>query len=381
MVLNLNTKGIINSFFLSAFFLVPYTISGNIDPSEFYKLYTFLSCFYFGLTIYLRRLLLKKEHQNALFFTFILILFGTFNQIFNGYISFFNIISPFIAYIGYVYTIKYDINVKVFILLMILTYIYFIILFFSLTPIELLSLYEVPDEDDNFINSSTNIIPCVLINTLYAIDIINKVKNNGRYEKIIISFAIINVILILIQKSRAGIIVSIFYLLFKLVYSNKNLFWIFMVFVGVIALKFSSLIIMYLDTTGGMTNYSEDARGINLALFFNNMNFISFIFGYGNNLLKLGQEHLTMSMFISIWNYYGLFALLFLLLIIAKRFLITNKNMVPPFYFLPFIIYAFFETFFFPNFWDFSIYLVLFYEKKYFGISKNKKIPQVILVS
>jgi len=377
-MLNFKIKSTINSILLSVFFLAPYTISGNIDYSQLYILYTVLCFFYFALAIFLRKYLLKKEHERALFFTFFFIVCVTLNQILNNYINLFNVIMPLIAYLGYVYTIKYDMNVKVFILLMILTYIYFIILFFSLTPIELLSSYEVPDEYDNFINTSTNIIPCVLINTLYAIDIINKVKNNGRYEKIIVLFAIINVILILIQKSRAGIIVSIFYLLFKLVYSNKNLFWIFIGFVGVIAYKFSSLIIFYLDTTGGMTNYSEDARGINLALFFNNMNFESFIFGYGINLLKLGQEHLTMSMFISIWNYYGLFALLFLLLIIVKRFLITNKNMVPPIYLLPFIIYAFFETYFFPNFWDFSIYLVLFYEKKYFGISKNKQIPQEV---
>jgi hypothetical protein len=261
---------------------------------------------------------------------------------------------------------------------MILTYIYFIILFFSLTPIELLSLYEVPDEDDNFKNTSTNIIPCVLINTLYAFDVINKVKNNGRNEKIIVSFAFINVLLILIQRSRAGIIVSIIYLLFKLFYSNKNLFWIFLGFGGVIAIKFSSLISLYLEATGGMTNYSDfaqDARGINFALFFNNMDFSSFIFGYGKNMLKLGQEHLTVSMFISIWNYYGFFVLLLFLLIIVKRYLIRNNNMVPPNYLLPFIAYALFETFFFPNFWDFSIYLVMFYEKKHSRISNNKLTP------
>ena len=130
MVLSLNIKAIINSFLISVFFLVPYTISGNIEPSEFNKLYTVLSFFYIGLAIFLGKLLLKKEHQNAFFFTLTFMLFGIFNQIFNGYISFFNIVSPFIAYVGYIYVAKYDINVKVFILLMILTYLYFIILFF-----------------------------------------------------------------------------------------------------------------------------------------------------------------------------------------------------------------------------------------------------------
>ena len=115
---------------------------------------------------------------------------------------------------------------------------------------------------------------------------------------------------------------------------------------------------------GGMTNYSEDARGVNHNLFFNNLDFTTFIFGHGKNLLKIGQEHLPMSMFISIWNYYGFFVLLLLLLFIFRRLFTTNKNMLPPIYLLPFIAYGLFETFFFPNFWDFSIYLILFYEKK-----------------
>ena len=359
-----SVSGTNNSLILILLFITPYVISGNISLSNMNTMYVILVCFYIVLTLFLREELFKEKHQNALGFAFIFIFFSIFNQLGNNYFSYFNILAPFIAYIGYIFTIKNNIDFRVFSLLMVANYAYFTILYYSQVPIDLFGP-EVRDSEDNFLNTSSNIIPCVLIINLYAYDVISKIKNGGRNDKIILGFAVINVILIIIQKSRAGIIVSILYLLFKLYPLSRKLFWILIGLIIVFYSYYANLIGKYLLAIGA-TEYSDltdDARSLNIDLFLNNLDLLTFFIGFGKNIITaLGQEDTPEPLFLNIWNYYGLFPLLAVVYVVAKRLLIRNKKMLPAIYLLPFLAYAVFEGFFFPNFWDFFIYLILFYE-------------------
>lgn len=354
----------LNTVIIIFFFILPYTIVASLNTSDRTLFYSILILFYIGLTFYLLKDLSKRKYTNALHFALIFILTGILNQLINGYISFYNIISPFVAYLGYIFTIKYRFDRRLFSLLMIGNYVYFIIIYYSFNSLD----FFIPETQMNtqyFINTSTNLIPAVLIINLYVYDIFNNLKFNRKSDKIILLFAVINVILILLQRGRAGIFVSVIFLLLKLREVNKKLF-IFSTFIFLVFLIQNTIIVnLYLETTGGMTNvtdYSEDARGIVLRLFFENLDLKSFFFGYGTNIFSLGNVFSTQSLFLNIWNYYGLFTLIFTLFIIIKKFLKNSKNLIHASYLIPFLAYSLFEGFFLPNFWDFAIYLILFYE-------------------
>lgn len=358
-------KSVCNSIILIFLFIIPYTISANLNTQALNVLYLVLLILYSALTVFLYKDLLKKEYSTALKFALIFMVFGVFNQLINNYVSYFNILAPFIAYLGYVFTIKYKFDFKVFNILIISNYIYFIIVYFSNIPLDLLR----PDTEidgDFFRNTSSNLIPCVLIINLYAYDIISKIKNNGRNDKIILLYATLNVGFILMQKSRAGIVVAIVYFLMKLFQAYRKWFWVFLLLFIFLFLSYSNLINLYLDSAGGMTSYSDysqDARGLALTIFFNNLDFKSFFFGFGKDIFGLGQIFGTQALFLNIWNYYGIFVLLAIIVIIIKRFIIKNKNMISSIYLIPFLLYSFFEGFFLSSFWDFFLYLILFYKK------------------
>jgi hypothetical protein len=353
-----------NSLVIILFFIMPYNVVAAIDISLRNLFYFFLIIFYFGLALFLNIDLFKKKYYNAFLFTLLIVISSGLNQWIYGYVSFFRIIAPFVAYLGYIYAIKYKFSARMFTLLMIGNYIYFIYIYYSKNSLD----FFIPDSQMNtqsFINTSTNLIPAVLIINLYAYDLFNHFKFNHKNDKLILIFAIVNFLLILLQRSRAGIVVSLIFLLMKTQKINTRLLILSLFTFSFIFIKYFPFLTKYLDSTGGMTNYTDyvqDARGINIAIFFNNMDFTSFILGHGTNMFKFGQDQMPMSMFFNIWNYYGFFVLLIFLLIITKRFLDRNKNMISPIYLLPFLAYSLFETFFFPNFWDFFIFLILFYK-------------------
>jgi hypothetical protein len=312
----------------------------------------------------LNKELFKVKYNNALRFALLFIGTGVVNQLINGYISYYNLIAPFAAYLGYIYAIKYKFSEKMFTVLMIGNYLYFILIYYSRNSLD----FFMPEAQMNtqfFINTSTNLIPAVLIINLYIYDLFNHFKFNNKSEKVIYIFAIINVILILLQRSRAGIVVSVIFLLLKTKQLNKKLFVLSLFIVFIFILQNQLIVNLYLDTTGGMTkitDYEEDARGFVLKLFFANLDMKSFFLGYGPDIFSLGRVFSTQSLFLNIWNYYSVVTLAITLYIVITRFTFQLKNMIPASFLITFLAYSLFEGFFLSNFWDFFIYIILFYK-------------------
>lgn len=360
-----STKTLFNSLILIVIFILPYVFIASIDAAN-KNIYDFiLVVLWMLIGIYLKKRLFNKNYANALSFSILFSLFSIFNQIVNNYFSLFNIIAPFAAFFGYVFVIEFNLSRKSFNLLMIGNYIFFFIIYFSKNTANLF-VEDSQLQTEMFVNTSSNVIPAVLIITLYICDVLNFIKFNKRNDKFILGFACINLILILIQRSRAGIIVSLIFLVIKLYDYNRKLLLIFLFALTVFASVFSNEVALYIEFSGGVSGdggYFKDVRGQALESFFFNMTSLkAVLFGYGKDI-SLIIFYGTQALFLNIWNYQGLIFLLILSGIILKRFVNNSKKMVPLIYFLPFLVYSIFEGFFLPNYWDFVIYLILFYKK------------------
>lgn len=353
-----------NTLILIVVFVLPYTIMATIDIA--YKQYFdfLLVLCYIMVAFYLNIKLFRRQYLNVFLFSLAFSLFGVFNQIFNGYLSVFNVIAPFAAYFGYVFTIEYKLSSKLFNILMIGNYIYFYNAFYSKNAFGLF-VDESELIVDFFVNTSENLIPTVLIFNLFIYDVLNFVKFNKSNDKYILVFAFINFVLILVQRGRAGVIVSLVFLLIKLFDYNRKLFWSFFALIPIFITIVYSKIMLYIELAGGVSEssgYIEDVRGQAMQLFFSNMTTVkTFFFGYGKDIIKIAPTS-AQALFLNIWNYQGLVFLLIVISLFLKRIIYRNKRMVPVVCFIPFFIYSLFEGFFLPGYWDFVIYLILFYK-------------------
>jgi len=359
-------KNVLNSLVLITLFILPYLITADLKLKDMYLFYYILVSCYIILGLFMKEYLFNKEYRNALWFSLLFIFFGAFNQIVNGYFSYFNLLAPFIAYLGYVFTRKNELEFKVFDILIVSNYIYFIIVYYS----DLDIYFFRPDNEINayyFRNTSSNVIPCVLIINLFAYDIISKIKYDNKNDKIVTLFAALNVLFILIQQSRAGILVSIIYLLVKFFSSYRKLFWVVTTSFLILIITYNEFFLHYLDMLGGMSkgaDYTQDARGMAAKEFFDRLDSSSFIWGYGRTTFTSSQFATTHNQFLSIWGNYTFFIIFILIALIIRRFILKDRYKIPFIYFIPFVLYGMFEGFYFPNFWDFIIYLMLFLKKE-----------------
>lgn len=359
----LGVKAVLNSLVLIFLFIVPYTViaSASATYKTFFDIALLLG--YVLVALYLNRQLLGRKYLSALLFSCIFSFFGIINQLVNNYISFYNIIAPFAAFFGYVYVINHPLNRKLFNWLMIGNYIFFYLIYYSKNPINFF-ISEVELDVDFFTNTSSNLIPAVLIINLYICDVLDYVKFGKSNKKFILAFAVFNLILILLQRSRAGVIVSLIYLLIKIYEYNRKLFFAGIAIITTFIVINFDLLMLYIELAGGISDdagYAEDARGIALNIFFSNMSIKSFFFGYGKELMNLVPAA-TQALFLNIWNFQGLFFLIILGCIVLARFIGRHRRMLPLNYFLPILVYSVFEGFFLPNYWDFVIYFLLFYK-------------------
>jgi hypothetical protein len=208
---------------------------------------------------------------------------------------------------------------------------------------------------------------------LYSYFILNKFYSELNHKKIFV-FSIINFILILIQQSRVGIIVSLFLLFLVLFdYNKKKIFIILSVItsilISLIGFYFDE-IVLFLDVVGninGLEALDEDIRGEAQKSFFDNMTLKNIFFGYSQNHVFAvgvdGEILYTYNVFLDIWNRYGFLQFIIVLLVLLIRFGRFRLYHFPIYYFIPFIFYSFVESLFFPNFWDSLIYLLIFTPK------------------
>jgi hypothetical protein len=346
-------------------FITPH-IFISIAPSSYTPFIYFILIFFYTLfAIFIKRDDWKNATWGSLLLTSSFLFFGLINQVIKSNFSFANILLPAVSLLGFIWLRKREIDTRVFRYLLLISYVYFYFVYFSIIP----DLFLRPgfDEDEIvFENSSSNAIPMALNMILYSFLILNRFYLNNRNKEIYL-FSIVNLLLSVIQQSRVGILVAFVIMLISSFILNKKLFHIKIILVLALWFEFSGLIDFIELVIGKISStdaLEEDIRGEAINSFFQNMDSFKFIFGYPKNFIFASSPYTdliyTYNVFIDMWNRYGVFHISLFTIIMLYRFYNFNKYLFPLFYIFPFLIYSIFESIFFPNFWDCLIYLLMF---------------------
>jgi hypothetical protein len=313
------------------------------------------------------KLIIKTKYKAELQFVIILCILSLLTSWVHGVLSpGMSIIGPVVTYIGYFFIRNKSVNfnLKIFDFVFIFFYIYFYFIYFSILP----DLFDRGDFDEDeivFEIASSNGIAIALNITLYSYLILNFLLKQKRERNIVI-IAIINFVFIFIQQSRIGVAVSMILLLISLYEYFGSQIKKYLLYLGIPALIFIYLfynfIINYLSIIGGLSGaetYIANERGDAVVDFFNGLNKNNFIFGYSNDK-KFSDFTYTFNVFLDFWSKYSLVGLFILIFIFIRRFILWRNYKFPLYYFLPFLFYAFVESWFFPEYWDVIIYLIIF---------------------
>ena len=362
----------ISTFVFMALFISPQTLSAVL-PEEYQKIYLlslFTGYIFCGIFLFTKRALFSNRNLKPLILTSCFIVLGLINLFIHKSTATFNILGPFIAYMGYCFFDKERINLIIFDYFLISFYIYYYIVYFS----ELPDLFFRPGFDEDaavFDMSSSNAIPISLNITLYAYIICDRFYNNENKGKIFV-LALINFALIIIQQSRAGLIVSLVILAIASYHFSKK--WLVIsativsILIGVFVITYLEIIQTYLEIVGNIdpSALEEDIRGEAQTEFFKNMNMSEIIFGHDKKVYAGegdGALTYTYNVFLDMWDKYGILINVIFLGLFINRVMKRDNFEFPLYYFIPFFIYSMVESIFFPNFWDCIIYLILFVPK------------------
>lgn len=368
------------SFIFVFLFILPNTLSIFLSDTQT-KIYFYMLLLCYGIYLCLHvKEILTNLYLPILFLTIVFVIFGTFNLILKSSTETFNIAGPIITYLAYHYLQKNKIKSNMIDFLMVGLYIYYFITYYMTLP----DLLIHPEFEDFFGKASSNAIPITLNITLYAYLVINRFFDQANNKRIL-SFATINLVLIVIQQSRAGIIIAFIILLLASYDYSKKLAVGIVVVVGLIIFYFIIFhlqeIIEYMDIIGDVDPNSlrDDSRGDAQRQFFTSMDLKSAFFGYSKDA-NFGSLKYTYNVFLDIWNRYGVIPLIVLLSTFLYRIIFNKSYKFPLYFFVPFLIYSLVESQFFPNFWDVIVYLMLFTPKELnrsHFILRNKKTYEV----
>jgi hypothetical protein len=359
----------INSIVFLLLFITPHVVYSVIPKDTVPIYYILLPSCYLIFAVKNKSFFLNKNYNKPFFLSFSFLIFGSINLLIHESTAFFNLLAPIVAFLGYCYVFKKKFNLIIFDFFLIAMYIFFYFVYFNVIP----DLFYRPDFDEDaivFDNSSSNAIPVALNITLYSYIIMNRLYSMSNNKKILL-FSIINFVLIIIQQSRIGIIVSVI-LFFIALFNydkkkmNKVLITFSILILSVVIFKFNQ-ILMFIDTIGninGLEALNEDVRGEAQKSFFQNLNFSRLFFGYTYNYAySIGlyvDIKYTYNVFLDMWNKYGLFQLIIFIGVLLFRIFKHSKFYFPLYFFIPFLAYSMVESFFLPNFWDCIIYILLF---------------------
>jgi hypothetical protein len=358
----------LNNVIIVLLFITPH-IFLSILPKAFSLSYSLIiysfALFFFIIKSYYLSIKYKTEILFALCFIFL----GLINLLVKNSTSLFNIISPLFGLFGYLYLRNTTMNMNIIKYVFICFYFYFYFVYYSVIP----DYFFRPGFDEDaivFENSSSNAISMALNMFLFIYLILNKYYNSC-HSKTIFYLSIINLALIFIQQSRAGLLVA-FLLFFISFYENnkksaKRFFILFLFIVlSAILYYYRELLNLYNLFFGeySIISISEDVRSEAQTYFFSNFNLKYFFFGYPENTVfasHIDSDILyTYNVFLDVWNRYGFLNFVMFCSVLLFRFYNNKRYYFPLYYFLPFLTYSFVESIFFPNYWDCFIYLLIF---------------------
>jgi hypothetical protein len=369
--MNLNFKKNLNTLVILYLLILPHTVYSILDRKDTFPYFMSLLAIATLLFVFQFKLIIRNIYKSEFLFVIILCLLSLLTSWIHGVLSpGMAIVAPIVAYLGYFFIRNKEVyfNLKIFDIVFICLYIYFYFIYY----IELPDFFEREgfDEDEVVFDvSSSNAIAIALNITLYAYQIINYLLVQKR-ERSIVIISFINFVFIFIQQSRAGIVVSLI-LLFISFFEyfgskiNKYLFYIVLPIVAV-TYSFYDYIANYLSIIGGLSGletYKINERQLAVDDFFKGLNMDNFIFGYGNE--KMFYEYTyTFNVFLDFWSKYSLIGLLIFIFILMRRLILWRIYYFPLYYFLPFLFYAFVESWFFPEYWDVIMYFIIFVKRE-----------------
>lgn len=364
--MSLKNNHILSGIIFILFFVLPQIILFIFMPYLNVVLYNFI-IFIIAFLIGLKLPLYRKRYQAPLFFMLICVV-GSFMTILNGSsigTCIFNAFYAFIGYVGFVFISERRINLRLFNILIITLYIFFFFSFFSLDEFAREAI-----AGNLFGMSSSNTIAISLNVVLFIYYLLSK-DYNKKNKKTIILIATINLILIVIQGSRAGVIVAFIILLLSIseLYNFRKKYF------SLIAVSIISIIlinmnydklneIVEIDRMQGLKSLEEDVRGTAQRSFFMNLDFYNFFLGYPSGTEFATEITRTFNAFFDFWNSYGFIPFFFLIVFLFQRILQYKNFNINLIYFIPFFIYSFVESFWGGNLWDILIYFLLFYSYK-----------------
>ncbi|MEX0597103.1 MAG: hypothetical protein WD512_11440, partial [Candidatus Paceibacterota bacterium] len=192
----------------------------------------------------------------------------------------------------------------------------------------------------------------------------------------VLFYATINLVLIMIQQSRAALLVGlIMFSIVLYVYLKENdikinkayiipLFF----FILYVLYKFGTPYYMLITEANTSFSYTQNIRAEAQRTFFNNLNFSRFFFGYppGYDFLPASLQSFsyTYNVALDVWNRYSIFGLITLIIFLIKRVKDYKKYQLPVYFLIPIIIYSSVESIFLPRYWDVLLILILFLKKK-----------------
>jgi hypothetical protein len=367
--MKIHTKKIIPILFI-VFFIMPPNLINFISLDLRGLFYYILIFFYwiFGLA-FLKPIFFSSDQSKAKNFTLFLICAALLSFIIKNQINLFNIIFPITAYMAYRMALYQKINfVYLFNFSFALLYIVYYFNYYAILP----DLFFRPGfNEDILYGSSSNAIPIALNNSLFTYIIFNRLYA-WKANKFLYFFSFINLLLITMQGSRSGIVISLFLIFFivyelnrDLVYRFKYLFLCtFFITVYYATQSLTQLFILTTSDFSSIETYSflQERRIIAAFEFLNQLSFSNFLFGYPEDQW-FGGEQYTFNSFLDFWNRYNLISLIFLIYLIISKILLNEKFFFPNYYLLPFIFYGMVESIYFPGFRDFIIYLIIFTPK------------------
>lgn len=349
-----------------------------VTPHIFLSIIPRVISSYYSITIYslalgffiLKSNYISSKYSAAILFAVSFIFGGTVIVLLKNSTTLFNVFAPLFGLFGYLYIRQnVEMNIKFIKYIMMSFYLYFYFVYYRVIPDY---FFRAGFDEDAvvFDNSSSNAISMTLVMLLFIYLILNRYYRSNQ-NRTLFHFSLINIVLVFIQQSRIALLISVilFFISFH-EYSKKYLrkFLVLLTLTVVVLLVYfwREILLVYdlLFSEYNIRNISEDMRSDARTYFVSNLAIDNFFIGYPDNTIfasaRTTKIFYTYNVFLDVWNRYGFFSFVILIAVLLYRFVFHRRYYFPLYYFLPFLVYSFFESIFFPNFWDCFIYILIF---------------------
>lgn len=273
-------------------------------------------------------------------------------------------LTPLTALIGYSQLVKRTFSPTIFLWWLFFFYLYFALVYFFQLP----SLFNRSEffEESTFEISSSNAI-AISLNFILFFYMLCRRWLSIPPDRLLLALCSFNLFLILVQGSRIGIFVALLLIVMCGISNYRGKLISVMAISAVFCWSAASLVIsmerqeLFMVGATLFNEYGNDSRGIIFSIFFENLTFERFFWGYEPGFVYHKHIDRTHNVMLSLWNTYGVFSVLVVIFLVFWRIFICRSNANMPRYFLfPVVAYGLVEQLFLPSYWDPFLLLLLF---------------------